>query len=85
MLALLLFVTLTAETCVTLQVDEAMKMNTSDNVSVITICLTNDAPPKRVFSRQGSVTRTLSTNGITRLSSAILDATVDETVTNLQL
>lgn len=65
-------------------VDEAMKMNTSDNVSVITICLTNDAPPKRVF-RQGSVTRTLSTNGITRLSSAIFDATVDETSMSSQL
>ena len=60
-----------------MQVDEALKMNTSDNVSVITICLTTEAPPKRVF-HQSSVTRTLSTNGLTRLGSAILDATSDE-------
>ena len=70
--------------CMTLQVDEAMKMNTSDNVSLITICLTSDAPPKRVF-RQAGVTRTLSTNGITRLGSAILDAAIDETATSSQL
>ena len=56
-----------------MQVDEALKMNTSDNVSVITICLTIDAPPKRVFN-QSSVTRTLSTNGLFRLGSAILEA-----------
>ena len=70
--------------CMTLQVNEAMKKNTSDNVSVITICLTTDAPPQRVF-RQAGVTRTLSTNGLTRLGSAIMDVTRDETATSMQL
>lgn len=57
-----------------LQVDEAMKMNTTDNVSVITICLTAAAPPKRTFSGHVSVQRTLSHEGLNRLGSAIMSA-----------
>ena len=60
--------------CFALQVDEAMKMNTTDNVSVITICLTAAAPPKRTFSGHVSVQRTLSHEGLNRLGSAIMSA-----------
>ena len=57
------------------QVDEALRMNTSDNVSVITVCLTDHAPPKRTYSgRQMNVTRTLSIDGLNRLGSALMTA-----------
>ncbi len=67
-----------------LQVDEALRMNTSDNVSVITVCLTEAAPPKRTYSgRVSSVQRTLSTDGLNRLGSALM--TADESVSTVQL
>ena len=66
------------------QVDEARRMNTSDNVSVITVCLTEAPPPKRTYSgRQSSVQRTMSQEGLSRLGSALM--TADESVTAVQL
>ena len=64
-----------------LQIDEAMKMNTTDNVSVITICLTAAAPPRRTFSGHLSVQRTLSQDGLNRLGSALM--TADESRTGI--
>lgn len=66
-----------------LQVAEALRMNTSDNVSVITICLTEAAPPKRSYSgRPSNVQRTLSQDGLSRLGSALM--TADESVPTVQ-
>ena len=66
------------------QVDEALRMNTSDNVSVITVCFTEAAPPKRTYSvRQSNVPRTMSQEGLSRLGSALM--TADESVTTVQL
>ncbi|KAL0043145.1 hypothetical protein WJX79_010487 [Trebouxia sp. C0005] len=65
-------------------VDEALRMNTSDNVSVITVCLTEAAPPKRTYSgRQSNVQRTMSQEGLSRLGSALM--TADESITTVQL
>lgn len=64
-------------------VAEALRMNTSDNVSVITICLTEAAPPKRSYSgRPSNVQRTLSQDGLSRLGSALM--TADESVPTVQ-
>lgn len=57
-----------------LQIDEAMKLNTTDNVSVITICLTAAAPPRRTFSGHLSVQRTMSQESLNRLGSALMTA-----------
>ncbi len=66
------------------QVDEALRMNTSDNVSVITVCLTEAAPPKRSYSgRQSNVQRTMSQEGLSRLGSALM--TADESAPTVQL
>ena len=67
-----------------MQVDEALNMNTSDNVSVITVCLTAAAPPQRSYSgRLGSVQRAVSQEGLNRLESALSIA--EESVPALQL
>lgn len=55
------------------QVNESLKLHTSDNVSVITVCLTEHAPPARTFSGRLSVQRSISQDGLSRIGSALMD------------
>ena len=59
--------------CHVLQVNESLKLHTSDNVSVITVCLTEHAPPARTFSGRLSVQRSISQDGLSRIGSALMD------------
>ena len=56
--------------CAALQIDEALRMHTSDNVSVVTVCFSGKPPPPR-RTRGGGVSRTVSKDGLNMLSEAL--------------
>ena len=59
-----------------LQVEEALRLHTADNISVITICFGDDPPPRRTFGGRphGMPGRSLSMQGLGTLSTALSSA-----------
>lgn len=55
-----------------LQVDTSLEMHASDNVTVMVVCLTREAPPKREVGSKDKVGRSLSQDSLDALQS-ILD------------
>ena len=54
---------------VDVQVDFSMENNVSDNVTVMVVCLTPEAPPKRATN--GDLKRSVSENGFSTLKNAL--------------
>lgn len=59
-----------------LQVEEALRLHTADNISVITICFGDEPPPRRTFGGRphGMPGRSLSQQGLGTLSTALSSA-----------
>ena len=59
-----------------LQVEEALRLHTADNISVITICFGDEPPPRRIFGGRphGMPGRSLSQQGLGTLSTALSSA-----------
>lgn len=56
------------EKCASNLVEEAVRLHTSDNVSVVTMCF-KEAPPAKRFWSQNSMQRNISQDGLYRVSS----------------
>lgn len=66
------------ERCSRELVSEALRRNTTDNVSVITVCFSEFPPPKRDFSRAGSKSRlfrSVSAEGLATLKQSLQSPT----------
>lgn len=53
------------------QVEQSIERHVSDNVTVLVICLTPDAPPRRAID---NLKRSVSQNGFQTLKSALKDS-----------
>lgn len=54
-----------------MQVDTSLNMHASDNVTVLVVCLTLEAPPRREFGNRDKVRRSFSQNGLDTLKSLL--------------
>lgn len=57
-----------------LQVETSLHMHATDNVTVIVVCLTAEAPPKREYGSKDKVRRSFSQNSLDTLKSLLEDA-----------
>lgn len=54
-------------------VDEALRMHTSDNVTVICCCFGEDPPKRRVYGQAGRFSRSVSRDALTAVAAALSD------------
>ncbi|KAK3248020.1 hypothetical protein CYMTET_35854 [Cymbomonas tetramitiformis] len=75
------------QTCSEELVKEALRRNSTDNISVVTVCFSKDPPPKREFKdeRPASFRRTLSQESLSSLHRALSKESISSLMKPLDL